>query len=101
MVLQSTTSTHMSVWIPSRSHKQVRTETIRTVTDNDAGFVIRCTDRDLLQPTALVDCVSVCVCASVALSSRCVFVCVSVSWCVNETESDNTDVASTCVLREY
>jgi hypothetical protein len=60
-----------------------------------------CTDRNLLQPTALVDCVSVCVCASVALSSRCVFVCVSVSWCVNETESDNTDVASTCVLREY
>ncbi len=32
--------------------------------------------------------VCVCVCASAALSSRCVFVCVNVSVCVNKTESD-------------
>ena len=44
--------------------------------------------RDLLQPTALVDGVPVCVCASAALSSRCVFGCVSVSACVNERDSD-------------
>ncbi len=47
-------------------------------------------------------------CVSTALSNRCVFVCVSVSVCVNERErhenerkSDNTDVSSTCELREY
>jgi hypothetical protein len=32
--------------------------------------------------------VCLCVCASAALSSRCVFVCVSVSLCVNEREID-------------
>ena len=34
------------------------------------------------------ECLSVCECASAALSNRCVFVCVSVSVCVNEGESD-------------